>query len=80
MFSNPATRSNPAIVCNFVRLSDPTMPSYPATFSNPSMLSNADDVRLTSPSQSGDVQNNNNTFTTSNPLEGKTQQKSCDEG
>jgi hypothetical protein len=48
------------------------MPSNPATFSNPSMLSNADDVRLMSPSQIKDVHNNNSTPTTSNPLEGKT--------
>jgi hypothetical protein len=48
------------------------MPSNSATFSNPSMLSNADDIRLTSPSQSKDVQNNNSTPTASNPLEGKT--------
>ncbi len=36
------------------------------------MLSNADDVRLTSPSQSKDVQNNNSPPNASNPLEGKT--------
>jgi hypothetical protein len=36
------------------------------------MLSNADDIRLTSSSQSEDVHNNNSTPTTSNPLEGKT--------
>jgi hypothetical protein len=49
------------------------MPSNPATFSNPLMLRDADDVRLPSPSQSKDVHNNNNsTPTTSNPLEGKT--------
>ncbi len=48
------------------------MRSNPATFSNPLTLSNADDVRLTSPSQSEDVHNNNSTPTDSNPLEGKT--------
>jgi hypothetical protein len=36
------------------------------------MLGNADDVILTSPSQSEDVHNNNSTPTTSNPSEGKT--------
>jgi hypothetical protein len=36
------------------------------------MLSNADDVMLTSPSQSEDVHNNNSIPTTSNPPEGKT--------
>jgi hypothetical protein len=71
-FSNPATLSNPAIVCNSTRFSDLVMPSNPATFSNPLMLSNADDVRLTSPSQSKDVHNNNSTPTASNLLEGKT--------
>jgi hypothetical protein len=48
------------------------MPSDPATFCNPLMLSNADDVKLMSPSQSKDVHSNNSTPTTSNPLEGKT--------
>jgi hypothetical protein len=36
------------------------------------MISNADDVRLMSPSQREDVHNNNSTPTASNPLEGKT--------
>jgi hypothetical protein len=36
------------------------------------MLSDADDIRLTSPSQSKDVHNNNSTPTASNPREGKT--------
>jgi hypothetical protein len=48
------------------------MPSDAATFSNPLTLSDADDVRLTSPSQSKDIHNNNSTPTASNPLEGKT--------
>jgi hypothetical protein len=53
-------------------LRDPATPSNPATFSNPLMLSNADDIRLTSPSQGKDVHANNSTPTASNPLEGKT--------
>jgi hypothetical protein len=48
------------------------MPSNPATFTDPLMLSNADDVRLTSPSQSRDVHNNNSILTAPNPLESKT--------
>ncbi len=70
--SNPATFSNPAIVCDSARLSNPATPSNPAIFSDPSTLSNADDIRLMSPSQSKDVHNNNSTPTASNPLEGKT--------
>jgi hypothetical protein len=35
-------------------------------------LSNADDVRLRTPSQSKDVNDNDSTPTASNPLEGKT--------
>jgi hypothetical protein len=45
------------------------MLSNPVTFSNPLMLSNADDVMLTSPSQSKDVHDNNSTPTTFNPPE-----------
>jgi hypothetical protein len=48
------------------------MPSNPATFGNPSTLSNADDVMLTSPSKSKDVHVNNITPTASYPSEGKT--------
>jgi hypothetical protein len=72
ILSNPATLSNRAIACNSTRLCNPARLSDPATFSNLSMLSNADDVRLTSPSQSKDVHNNNSPPTTSNPPEGKT--------
>jgi hypothetical protein len=72
MLSNPATLSNPAIICDSARLSNTATPSNPATFSNPLTLSNADDSRLTSPSQSKDVHINNSTPTASNPLEGKT--------
>jgi hypothetical protein len=48
------------------------MPSNQATFGNHSMLSDADDARLTSPSQSKDVHVNNSTPTASNPTEGRT--------
>ncbi len=48
------------------------MPSNPATFSNSSTLSNADDVMLMSPSKSKDVHNNNDTPIASNPPEDKT--------
>jgi hypothetical protein len=48
------------------------MPSNPATFDNPSMFSNADDVMLTSPSQSEEVHVNHSTPTASHPSEGKT--------
>ncbi len=69
---NSAILSNPVTLCNYVRLSNPATPSNPATFSNLLMLSNADDVMLTSPSQSKDIHNNNSTRTAFNPLEGKT--------
>jgi hypothetical protein len=48
------------------------MPSNPGTFSNPSLLSNADDVMLTSPSQSEELHVNHSTPTASNPSEGST--------
>jgi hypothetical protein len=48
------------------------MPSNPAIIGNPSMLSNADDVMLTSPSKSKDVHVNNSTPNASNPTEGRT--------
>jgi hypothetical protein len=48
------------------------MPSDPATFGNPSTFSNADDVMLTSPSQSKEEHVNHSTPTASNPSEGKT--------
>jgi hypothetical protein len=72
ILSNPATLSNLAILKDSMRLSDPAMSSNPATFSDPLMLRDADDVRLTSPSQSKDVHSNNSTPTASNPLEDKT--------
>ncbi len=60
------------ILCNSAILSNLVMPSDPATFSNTLTLSNADDVMLTSPSQSKDVNDNSSTPTASNPPEGKT--------
>ncbi len=48
------------------------MPSNPATFSNPSMFSDADDVMMTSPSQSKELHVNHSTPTASNPSEGST--------
>ncbi len=47
-------------------------PSDPATFSNPSTFSDADDVMMTSPSQSKELQVNHSTPTASNPSEGST--------
>ncbi len=70
--SNPVTLSDPAISCNSVTLSDPATPSNPATFSNPLTLSKADDVMLTSPSQSKELHVNHSTPTASNPSEGST--------
>jgi hypothetical protein len=68
----PATLSNPAILCNSVILSNPAMISNSATFSDPLRLSKADDVMLTSLSQSEEVHDNNSNPTTSNPPEDKT--------
>jgi hypothetical protein len=48
------------------------MPSHPATFSNPSTLSNADDIMLTSPSQSKEFHVNHSTPTASDTSEGST--------
>ncbi len=48
------------------------MPSDPATFSNPSTFSNADDVMITSPSQSEELHVNHSSPTASNPSEGST--------
>ena len=48
------------------------MPSNPATFGNPSMFRDADDVMLTSQSKSKDVHVNNSTPTASNSTEGRT--------
>ncbi len=66
------TFSNPAILPNPTILSNPATLSNSVTFSNPLMLSKADDIMLTSPSQSKDVHDNNSTPTASNPPEGKT--------
>ncbi len=70
--SHPATLSDPAISRNSTTLSDPAMPSNPATFSDPSMFSNADDVMLTSSSQSKELHVNHSTPTASDPPEGST--------
>jgi hypothetical protein len=72
IISNPATLSNPAISRDSVTLSDLAEPSNPATFSNPSMFSNADDIMLTSSSQSEELHVNHSTPTASNPSEGST--------
>ncbi len=72
ILSNPATLSNPAILCNSETFGSLAMPSNPATFGNPLTLSNADDIMLTSPSKSKDVHINNSTPTASNPTEGRT--------
>jgi hypothetical protein len=70
--SNRATFSKPAILCDSATLSDPVTPSNPATYSNPLMFSNADDVTVTSSSQSKEIHNNHSTPITSNPPEGST--------
>jgi hypothetical protein len=48
------------------------MPSDPVTFSNRSTFSNADDVTVTSSSQSEEIHINHSTPTASNPPEGST--------
>ncbi len=70
--SDPVTLSDPAISRNSATLSDPATPSNPATFSDPLMFSDADDVMLTSPSQSEESHVNHSTPTTSDPSEGST--------
>jgi hypothetical protein len=70
--SNPAALSNPMISCNSAELSNPATPSNPVTFSNPLMFGDADDVMMTSPSQSKEVHVNHSTPTASNPSEGRT--------
>jgi hypothetical protein len=72
ILSNPATLSDPAIFRNSAPLSNPVMPSNPATFSNPLTLRDADEVMLTSPSQSKEIHINHSTPTASNPSEGCT--------
>ncbi len=72
IISSPATLSDPAISCNSAKLSNPAMPSDPATFRNPSTFSDADDVMITSPSQSEEVHVNHSTPTASNPSESTT--------
>jgi hypothetical protein len=72
IISDPATLSNLAISCNSATLSNLARPSNPETFSNPSMFINADDVMMTSPSQSKKLHVNHSTPTASNPSEGST--------
>jgi hypothetical protein len=48
------------------------MPSNQATFGNPLMFSNVDDIMLTSPRESKDVHVNHSTPTASNLSEGRT--------
>jgi hypothetical protein len=50
-------------------LSNPATPSNQATFGNPLTLSNADDIILTSPSQSKELHVNHCTLTASDPSE-----------
>jgi hypothetical protein len=69
IISNPATLSNLAILRDSATVSNPAMPSNPVTFSNHSMLSNADDIMLMSPSQSKELHVNHSTPTASNPSE-----------
>ncbi len=72
IISDPETLSNPAISRDSTTLGDPATPSDPATFSNPLTLSDADDVMLTSPSQSKELHVNHSTPTASDPSEGST--------
>ncbi len=53
-------------------LSDLAMPSNPATFSSPSTLSNADDIMLTSSSQSEELHANHSIPIASDNYEGST--------
>jgi hypothetical protein len=72
IISDPTTLSDPAISCNSATLSNPGTPSNPATFSDPLTFSDADDVMMTSPSQSKELHVNHSTPTASNPSEGST--------
>jgi hypothetical protein len=70
--SNPATLSDPAIHPDSATKSNPAMFSNSATFSNPLTCGNADDITMTSSSQSKEIHNNHGIPTASNPLEGST--------
>jgi hypothetical protein len=72
IISNPTTLNNPAISHDSAKLSNPATPSNPVTFSNPLTFIDADDIMMTSPSQSKDVHVNHSTPTASNPSEGRT--------
>jgi hypothetical protein len=69
IISDPATLSDPAISRDSVTFSNLATPGNPATFSNPSLLSNADDDMLMSPSQSKELHVNHSPPTASNPSE-----------
>jgi hypothetical protein len=70
--SNQAFFSEPSILRDYATLSNPATPSDPATYSNPLMFSDADDITVTSSSQSEEIHNNHRTPITSNPPEGST--------
>jgi hypothetical protein len=72
IISDPATLSKPAILRDSATLSNPLTPSNPAIFSNPLTQSDADDVMLTSSSESNEIHIYHNTPTASNPPEGST--------
>ncbi len=72
IISNLATLSEPAIFHDSATLSNPATPSNPVTFSNPLTFSNADDIMVTSSSQSKEIHINHSTPTTSDPPEGST--------
>ncbi len=59
--SNRTTFSEPAILCNFATLSDPAMLSDSAIYSDPATFSDADDVTVTSSSQSEEIHDNHST-------------------
>jgi hypothetical protein len=70
--SNLTTFSKPAILRDSTTLSDLATPSNPATYSNPSTFGHADDVTVTSSSQSKEMHNNHSTPIASDPPEGST--------
>ncbi len=65
ILSDQATFSEPAILRNSVILSNPATPSNPALYSNPLTFSDADDITVTSSSQSKEMHNNHSTPITS---------------
>jgi hypothetical protein len=77
IISNQATFREPAILCDSATLSNPATPSNPAINSNPLTFSNADDVTVTSSSQSKEIHNNHSTLIASEGYHGSS---GCDEG